>query len=441
MSIRATRLSAFSVLALLAAGCADEPIDQTDLPLAAPVDAPSDEPTVRVRDEAELARMQAWLDDMQRPEDIVTTGTLPGGEEVNCVAIDRQPSVRDRGVPVLTHPAELPEGFVPTQAKEGEELVPVPEEGTVCPDGTVAILPLTIEQLSRFETLEDFHAKFPSHLTPERITPGEALGGEADNADLEAPRVGSTASHQYAHAYRVLDNYGMDAYFNLWAPAVEISSEFSLSQMWVYRGSGASLETVETGWQSYRDLYGDNYAHLFTYFTPDNYGAGGCYNASCTGWVQTSTTVTPGMTLTPTSTSGGTQYTIRLSWYRDSSGNWWLYYQTGWVGYYPRSLFDTNGLYNKASTVDIGGEIVDANSVRHTTTDMGSGAFPSSGYTYTAYDRNIQYISTAAAYTALSGLTAARTDSYCYEVTTGYSSTSRHNYHNFGGSGYNTNCT
>ena len=147
------------------------------------------------------------------------------------------------------------------------------------------------------------------------------------------------------------------------------------------------------------------------------------------------------MALTPTSLTGSTQYTVRLNWYRDSSGNWWFYYQTGWVGYYPRSLFDTNGLYNKASTVDLGGEAIDGNATRHTYTDMGSGAFPSSGYMYAAYDRNIQYVSTASAYTALSSLTADRTDSYCYDVSTGFSSTSWKYYIYFGGSGYNTNCT
>ena len=56
--------------------------------------------------------------------------------------------------------------------------------------------------------------------------------------------------------------------------------------MWVYRGSGANLDPVEAGWQKYQDLYGDANPHLFIYFTPDNYGAGGRYNTSCTGWVQ-----------------------------------------------------------------------------------------------------------------------------------------------------------
>src|SRR5207244_4070087 len=78
---------------------------------------------------------------------------------------------------------------------------------------------------------------------------------------------------------------------NVWGPHTNRSDEFSLSQIWVVRGSGANLETVETGWQKYRDFYGDYRPRLFIYFTPDNYGSGGCYNLSCNAFVQVNNSV------------------------------------------------------------------------------------------------------------------------------------------------------
>ncbi|MCB9689841.1 MAG: neprosin family prolyl endopeptidase [Alphaproteobacteria bacterium] len=422
---------ALSLLLLLTlTACDAEPLD-ADLAGA----EPATDHVVRVVDEVERARMEGFLADRLRPQDIVATAVLAGGDAVDCVAIEQQPTLRHLGAaagPLRTHPADIPEGFVPS-FDGGEDLVPVVEQEAVCPAGSVPFLHRTMDVLERFETLEDFHGKVPAHLG------GRDAATDRFEAPTAAPRLGATSSHQYAYAYKWVTNHGIDAVFNVWTPNVERGSEFSLSQLWVTRGFGNDLETVEVGWQVYRDLYGDWDPHLFLYFTPDNYGPGGCYNTDCNGWVQTSPTATPGMRLTQSSAAGGNQVAVRIAWYQDTNRDWWLYYESGWIGYYPRALFDARGIRDVSSLVEIGGEIIDGNAVRHTQTDMGSGALPGAGFGQAAYNRNIHYVSSTRQLRDANGLGADRTDAYCYDVDLSHdASWGYHMY--FGGPGYGPNC-
>ena len=101
----------------------------------------------------------------------------------------------------------------------------------------------------------------------------------------------------------------------------------TLSQMWVVRGSDSNKETIEGGWQKYRDLYGDWRSRLFIYFTPDNYGSGGCYNLTCGAFVQVNNSVYIGGGFTNYSSHGGPQHTFKLL-YKD--GEIWSVVATVW---------------------------------------------------------------------------------------------------------------
>jgi len=237
-------------------------------------------------------------------------------------------------------------------------------------------------------------------------------------------------------------NLGAESVLNLWSPYVEKSNEFSLSQIWVVRGSGSNLETVEAGWQVYKDLYGDWRSHLFIYFTPDNYGSGGGYNLTTGAFVQVNNTVYIGGGFTNYSSLGGSQYTIKILLYKDgTNGHWWLRYGNTWVGYWPRNRFDANGLRNQADRIDYGGEIVNTRpNNRHTRTDMGSGHWPYEGYGYAAYQRNIKYVDVSNFYQNATGLNVSYTSDMCYDIHLYESSSSWGVYFYFGGSGYNTYC-
>jgi hypothetical protein len=305
--------------------------------------------------------------------------------------------------------------------------------GPICPQGTVPIRRLTIEELERFRNLDDFRKKVPAHLE------GKQRGVPSEE---EAPIDGPTALHQYAYVTQNVTNWGAESYLNLWSPYVQRSSEFSLSQIWVVRGSGADKETVEAGWQVYKDKYGDNRARLFIYFTPDNYGSGGCYNLDCDGFVQTNNSIVLGGAWSVYSTLNGTQYAPKLLLYKDgTSGSWWLRYGDTWVGYWPRTLFDAKGIRDNASNFKFGGEIIDqqVNSV-HTSTDMGSGNYPSAGFGLAAYQRALRYVDTTRTYRTPS-MTAIRDDADCYDIALRTSSSSTWNpQFYFGGRGYNANC-
>ncbi|KAK8988702.1 hypothetical protein V6N11_030081 [Hibiscus sabdariffa] len=73
------------------------------------------------------------------------------------------------------------------------------------------------------------------------------------------------------------------------------------------------------------------------------------------------------------------------------SGNWWLRIMEIDVGYWPGSIF--NKLSDRGDTVFWGGEIVNSGSQgHHTSTQMGSGHFPSEGYRKASYVRNLRYV-------------------------------------------------
>lgn len=249
-------------------------------------------------------------------------------------------------------------------------------------------------------------------------------------------------THDYAKVDNFVTNHGGRATFNLWSPYTAGSGEeFSLSQMWVVRGSGTNKQTVEAGWQKYQDKYGDWQSHLFIFFTSDGYDTTGCYNLDCSAFVQTNNTVTLGGTFANYSTSGGTQHTIELTWHRDTSnGNWWLGYGTTWVGYYPASLFDSSGIGNQAARVSYGGEVAWFDNGPQTATDMGSGAFPSAGWQYAAYTRNIQHRNTGLSWVDSTGMSELEPKPSCYNVVLSESSGTWKSNIYFGGSGNNANC-
>ena len=244
----------------------------------------------RVRNDKERERMARYIEEFVDRDTIVKSLELESGDIVDCVDVYRQPALRRaemKGHKLMFEPSYEPKEDREAEGNEEDkggvskfdedpsgrsELIEGRQlygsNGELCPEKTVPIRRPTMEILKNFETLEDYFSKEPPHLVN-----------------------GPNNLHQYAHAYRSVSNWGAQTALNVWSPYTERANEFSLSQMWVVRGSGSNLETVETGWQKYRDLYGDYRPRLFIYFTPDNYGSGGCYNLSCGAFVQVNNSV------------------------------------------------------------------------------------------------------------------------------------------------------
>lgn len=408
---------------------------------------PPDNGAARVATPAEIERMEAYID-ANRAREVMTTLQLADGDTVDCVPIAAQPALRRPGMEdhkLLLEPrttALLERLATPPDARLHEKRTAPPatqiygRAGAVCPPKTVPIAQLTMNTLMRFRTLDDFLRK-------------ERYGELADRVPRlddrrQRPEEGSNDNHQYAVVRRYVDNWGAETIFNLWTPFTEQTDEFSLSQMWVARGSGDNTETVEAGWQSYKSLYGDWNSRLFIYFTPDNYkrGGGGCYNLTCNKFVQVANNVYIGGGFDAYSVHGGDQREFKLLWYKDGpEGAWWLRYGDTWVGYYPRELFDDNGLRVNGARVTFGGEITDDQpGGRHTRTDMGSGHWPPEGFGQTAYQRGVRYVDTSNFYQRATGTSPIVTDANCYDLTKGSSTDDWEEYFFLGGSGFNTFC-
>jgi hypothetical protein len=370
------------------------------------------------------AELQEWLAQRYPEGALVAVVTSNLGNTFDCVQRGRQPALRRADGtfrPIATPPAAPTSGLQP-KLVPGE--APAVAESINCPTGSVPMAHVDLETLLRFPSLSAFFAKYPGAASPEA-----------------ARIVGSTARHQYAKVDQYVDNWGGDAVFNLWNPYTERDSEFSLSQIWVVRGSGSDKQTLEAGWQDYPDLYGSDKPKLFIYSTQDGYGSTGCYNGTCGDFVQVSATITPTIGWTNHSSTGGTQYIIQLRWQRDDlNDNWWLMYGTQWVGYYPGTLYDSAGVKNEAARVSYGGEIIDDDAVDHTRTDMGSGGYPAGGWQQTAYTRTLRTISTSNTWQAASTASEFRTDANCYDVDLSSSAGVWANYFYFGGEGYGTSC-
>ncbi|KAI3862705.1 hypothetical protein MKX03_001997 [Papaver bracteatum] len=188
----------------------------------------------------------------------------------------------------------------------------------------------------------------------------------------------SRPDHEYAVIWVSGNFLGAQAKINLWNPFVEAPLEISVSQIWVTAGENDDHNTIESGWEVSKNIYGDNQTRFFISWTTDDYETG-CYNLDCEGFVHTSSNIAVGCNFTKLSTFKGDQKDATFSIHKDQkSGNWWVQVQGIPVGYYPSSLFTQ--LSKIAKEIDFGGEIYNQRSrERHTTTQMGSGHFPSEG--------------------------------------------------------------
>lgn len=410
---------------LSAAGCADEPGS-----------GDGDQDTTRVLTSAvqspqEAARMSNYLASRYDAADVVHSFVQPSGDAVDCVRLERQPGLRGARAAIATPPKAAAAGNAPAAGEGLEAFVAAGQRDAkgaarACPAGSVPIRRVTADDLARFKSLDGRMRKHPD-----------------DKPGVEPPRLGPTSLHQYAVVTQSgLANQGAHGRINIWNPYVESASEFSLSQIWVTRGFGANLQTLEAGWQKYPNLYGTWLPHLFIYSTSDGYGPAGCYNLDCGRFVQVDGRVIIGGAL-PGSIFGSSQYELETSfllW----QGNWWLGINGIWVGYYPGGLFNAAGLSNGADRIDFGGEIIDdrgAHPGRHTMTAMGSGLFPASWWLYAAYDRDIWYWTDPGHAYYMTGLSTFRSDAFCYDISLYVTADPTWNTFLFmGGPGYNANC-
>ena len=223
------------------------------------------------------------------------------------------------------------------------------------PEGTVPVLRIDPKRLRFNKTLDEFLSKH-GHRTRTRYYDGQPL---------EQPEIGGP--HDYGATSETVNCLGGEGLISLFDPYTAHSDEFSLSQIGLEgnRETGGR-QTVEAGWQEFRDKYGDWIPHLFVYYTTNGYSKDGDniggYNQEVKGWVQYSSSVYPGAISNNVSTPGGAQWELFIK-YQLFQENWWLNVGGEWIGYYPASLFDNPGLRNGADRILFFGEIVDSRAI------------------------------------------------------------------------------
>jgi len=328
---------------------------------------------------------------------------LLDGQTFDCVPVEQQPAVRALGPGAVLPEPPAPFAAASVEPGPARQLVSPLSLGLAdafghavhCDAGTIPMRRVTLEEMSRFGSLEAFFRK-----TPFPVGSPEDLAAKA------------TYVHKYAHAYQNVKNYGGNSLLNVWSPAINTAKNqiFSLSQHWYVGGSGAKLQTVEGGWQAYPAKYSTTKSVLFIYWTADAYNHTGCYNLDCTAFVQTNSNWHLGGTWTNYSSKGGTQWEFQMQWYL-YQGNWWLFIQGDAVGYYPGSKFGSGQLSKWATEVDFGGETVGTTSWP----PMGSGGFAKTGFKQAAYQRQIFYIKTPGT-SKWTSLTAVQNSPKCYTL-------------------------
>lgn len=374
--------------------------------------------------------MRAHLKRLNKPA--VRSIESGDGDIIDCVLLSQQPAFdhpKLKNHKVQMQPPELPEvlkGTGMSQLSQNSVHFKLPQlwhQAGKCPAGTVPIRRASESDLLRAKKARQYGRKSYRPLPHVRNTLNEN-------------------GHQHAIAYVEGDRYyGAKAIINVWNPSVDVTNEFSLSQLWVLAGSfEGDINSIEAGWQVSPDLYGDNNTRLFTYWTSDSYQATGCYNLLCSGFVQINEAVSLGATISPISTYENVQFDIDILIWKDPKlGNWWMSFgQDCVLGYWPAFLFPY--LADSATMVEWGGEVVNSrpNGV-HSSTQMGSGHFPSEGFARAAYFSNLQIVDATNNLQPPSTLNTFAENPGCYSVQNGYTREWGY-YFYYGGPGWNENC-
>lgn len=379
------------------------------------------QPGVVLKDEQQLTLMREHLLTHYQGVESQHSFVDSSGSVFDCIPVAQQPSLRGKGAPpaapdipavaraAATNVPESAEALrlLPAAHRQAQLATSFVQAGgsdvhgnaLTVPDGTVPIRRVTLADMARFQTLQQFFAKNP-------------LGAEA----VPGASGSTPATHRWAHATQSIANLGGHTRMNVWQPAIGANQVFSLSQHWyVGNAVGGAVQTVEVGLQVYPGKYNRAQPTFFIYWTADGYNKTGCYNLDCSAFVQTNKNWAIGGAVGPVSTYAGQQYELEIAAYLNG-GRWWIYVNgtqgSNAIGYYPASLYGTGSLATHSNLIDYGGEVVGTT----TFPGMGSSHFAAEGWTKACYQRQIECYPQAGGMVDAS-LTAQQQWPHCYTAT------------------------
>ncbi|MCO8273429.1 neprosin family prolyl endopeptidase [Actinoplanes sp. TRM 88003] len=172
----------------------------------------------------------------------------------------------------------------------------------------------------------------------------------------------SNVKYLYNVGSQGADTAGVFANVTIGKPDLDRLDFHSLAEVALQSKDGKQI--VEIGWTVDRLVNGDDDPHLFVFHWIN--GEPTCYN-KC-GFVQSSSTIKPGDTLTYGVTKKfGIQYVKNA---------WWVAYDTEWVGYFPESIWNDKGIeFKRSGLLQVFGEVA-AGRDFPCGTGMGNGTIP-----------------------------------------------------------------
>ncbi|KAI3896030.1 hypothetical protein MKW92_042305 [Papaver armeniacum] len=361
---------------------------------------------------------------------IIKTIKVENNEIIDCYDIHKQPSLDH---PLLhNHRVQVKPNSYPTKIKSNNfgtlQLTQTWHKYGSCPEGTI---PIRRKGKNYNATVLRKH-DHPNYKTLNASQPREVGRG-----------------HEYA-VIEVKGNFlGAQAKINIWKPVTETQTEISISQIWVTAGDNEVKNSIEAGWAVNPYIYGDDQTRFFIYWTlsiitlfTDGYQNTGCYNLLCDGFVQTSSDFCLGGSFTEVSTFNGVQKDANFSIHKDPiGGQWWVQIQGNPVEYYPSSLFTK--LSTTSTKIHFGGEISNNKSKgRHSSTQMGSGHFPSEGrFKTSSYFNWVQVVDENNVTKDPENVEKIVTNPECYglEIDNNHHDTNGYGFY-YGGPGYNDKC-
>ncbi|XP_056166594.1 uncharacterized protein LOC115674487 [Syzygium oleosum] len=216
------------------------------------------------------------------------------GDIIDCVDMHKQPAFDH---PTLkNHVIQMkPSIKLPSENKatknESSKLVisQTWQKSGSCPDGTIPIRRSRRQDLLRASSPDQFgkmyHPRSHDHVansTIDEIGQNVVINGTQVSLPYQKDR---SQAMLYTAGYHYI---GASGDINLWNPNVDLPDDFTTAQIWLLAGPGDKYESVESGWMVNPKLYGDKQARLFAYWTADGNDATGCFDLTCSGFVQTS---------------------------------------------------------------------------------------------------------------------------------------------------------
>ncbi|KAK7410120.1 hypothetical protein VNO78_00656 [Psophocarpus tetragonolobus] len=313
--------------------------------------------------------IEAKLKQLNKPA--VKTIKSEDGDIIDCVNIYDQPAfdhpaLKNHTIKMM--PDYLLESGNSSTGDEEPVIFQTWLKSGSCPKGTIPIRRILKEDLLRAASIELFGRK-----------PPQVFNNSTNDFDLKA---NSFIPENRSSAYLVTMGYnyiGAQADINAWNPKVTQPNDFTTAQIWCKNDNNPYFESVESGWMVNPRLYGDGATRFFAYWTRDSYRSTGCFDLTCSGFVQTGQVVLGGA-LSPISSYFGPQYSLNVGLFLEPySGNWYLKIKNNIaVGYWPANILNT--LRHSAILVQWGGQVSSTNIKKvtpHTKTEMGSGHFAS----------------------------------------------------------------